>query len=148
MLRRKRDQVPAGSGAGEADRGGGDIRTVLGELDHLRARDQLDQLLGEFELDRRGAGEVRAVADRLGDGFHHPGIGMAQDHRSQPHPPVDELAAVRIPYPAPFPTDDEAGGVGGELIVALAVGVGAAGNSASRALSQAELLGRRHRPRV
>ena len=36
------------------------------------------------------------------------------------------------------------GRVGRELIVALAVGVAAAGNRPSRALSQAELLGRRH----
>ena len=135
MLGRKRDQVAPGGGAGEPNRGGGDIRSVLGELDHLGARDQIDQLLGELALDRSGTGEVGPVAHRLDDRVDHPWISVAKDHRPQTHAPVDELAPVGIPHAAAGAADDKARRVGRKLVVALAVGVATPPGMARRARS-------------
>ena len=105
MLARKRDQVAAREGPRQPHGGGRDVRAVLGELDHLRARDQLDQPLGDLELERRGAGEVRAQRDLLAStASHDPRVGVAEHDRAQPHAPVDELAAVGIPDPATLAT--------------------------------------------
>jgi hypothetical protein len=145
VFSRQRDHVAAREGAREPDGGGGHVGPVLGELDHLGRRHELDHPLGQLELERRRAGEVRAQRELRGRGLDDARVGVPQHDRAQPHAPVQELAAVGVLDPAALPGHDERRRVGRELVVALAVGVAAGGDGAMRPPAQRRLRGVEHR---
>ena len=96
------DQVAAGVGAGELDRGGGRVGAVLAELHHLGAAIEAEELLGAVDLDGRRPGEV-AAADQLprATASTHRAIGVAEPDRAVAHAVFDVLVAVDVPHVAP-----------------------------------------------
>ena len=128
MVLAQRHHVAPGVGAGQLDRRRGHRRAVLGELDHLGAGDEIDQVLGQFALHHGGTDEIRALFHLLDGGIDHRLDAIAKADGAQGHRPVEVFVAVRIPDGDALAALDIAGGVGGELVVALGIGVGAAGN--------------------
>ena len=125
MFGADRDLVAAGVGAGEADRRGGGVGAVLGELDHLAAGDAGEHALGEFDFEGGGADEVGAVFELAADGFDYRGVGVAERDGAEAAAVLDEFVTVDVPDAAALAAGDEAGGELGLLVVALCVGVGA-----------------------
>src|SRR5207245_3240970 len=108
---------------------------VLRELDHLRARDELDDPLREPQLDRRRPREVRAPRQLCRHCLDDALVGVTQDDGAQPHAPIEEFAPVRVHDDATRSRLDERGGVRGELVVHLAVGMGAGRDEAAGELA-------------
>src|SRR5690606_37156694 len=103
------------------------VRAVLAELDHLRAGDDRKKLLGALDLDRGGAGEVAAVPELPAHRLHDRRVGVAERHGAVAETVLDVLVAVRVPDMAAGPARDEARRKHRVLVVALGVGVAAAG---------------------
>ena len=128
------DQIAAGIGARQPHRPGGRIRSVLAELDHLGAVDQVEELLGARHLHRRGTGEVAAPLEFPLRRLQDRRIGVPQADRPVAHAVFDVLLALGIPDPAAQAARNEPRRADRILIIALGIGVAAAWNQRVGAL--------------
>ena len=95
-----------------------------------------EQGLGRLQFEDRRSAEVRSQPHLPGRRVVHRGEGVAERHGAQAHAVFDELVAVDVPHPTALPAHEDRQRVGGILIVALGVGVRAAGNEAVQTLGQ------------
>ena len=130
MIGTDRHHVPPGVRARELQGCGGDRRSILGKLDHLCTRQQVEQRLRALDFDGGGAVEIAAELHLPVGRSHHLRVGMPQRHGAQAHAVLDELPPVRVPHTAALSAYQEPRSVGGVLVVALCVGMAPAGNQA------------------
>ena len=76
------DDLAAGGGAGEADRGHRRFRARADEAHLLDRREGFDDELCEIGFGGSGGAEAGAVARGLDDGLDDFGIGVAEDERT------------------------------------------------------------------
>ncbi len=132
------DELAAGRCARELDRRSRDVGTVLAELDHLSGRPQVDEILGELELEDAGAREIQAAVDLLLHSAIHRRMVVPERDHAVAHAPVDEAIAVDVPAVRAFGARHHARRPARELILALAVRVAAAGNDCVEPLRKLE----------
>lgn len=90
------DLLFAGEGACGAHGLEAGIGAAGGEPHLLGAGDGVDQLLGQFHRFVVGGEESAAAFDGLDHGPGNGGVGVAQDHRTGPHEPIDVLVAADV----------------------------------------------------
>ena len=130
MLPADGNHVPAGVRPREANRGGRGIGAVDAELDHLGTGNQVDHALSRFafepvrpdEIDSLGHLALRGADNRL--------ESVAEGRGAQPAAELHELIAVDVPDPASGAAVYHRRHAGRILVVALSVGVRAAGDEA------------------
>ncbi len=128
MVAAKGHEIPPGVGSGKLH--GRRVRRgpVLGELDLVGSFDDPENLLGTFNLDRAGPREIRSELQLTPNGVENWRIGVAEGHRPEAHPVLDEFVAVHVPDMAAEAPLDERRSQLGKLVVSLGVGVTSTGN--------------------
>src|SRR6185436_7854569 len=71
MIGADRNQIASRVGAGELESRGRGVRTVLGELDHLRGGDAGEKGFGALDFTRTRPGEVRPALQLVTYGPHY-----------------------------------------------------------------------------
>ncbi len=103
------DDVAAGEAAGQSDRRHRGLGAGGDEADPLDRRTP-DDLLGEVDLGLRGCAVRRAARERVTDGRHHLGVGVAEQHRAPGADQVDVVLPVDVGQPGAGGRPDEARG--------------------------------------
>ena len=103
------DDVAAGEAPGQPDRRHRGLGTGGDEADLLDRRPP-DDLLGELDLGLGRRAVRRAARDRVTDGGHHLGVGVAEQHRAPGADQVDVLLPVDVGQPGACGGPDEARG--------------------------------------
>ena len=101
------DPVAAGRQARQPHGGRGRLRAGLHEQDLLRARDELDQRLGQLGLHRPGQRQGEPLLDLPHRrGVHHR-MAVAEHDRAEAQDPVDVAVAVHVPDVRALPARTE-----------------------------------------
>jgi hypothetical protein len=90
------DLVPAGGGAGEADRAHRRLGARRGHPQHVDGGHPAGDLLGELDLTRSGSAEGRPRGGRRDHRLEDLGVGVAVDERPPRADVVDVAVAVHV----------------------------------------------------
>src|SRR5579872_4466763 len=129
MLGAEGDHRPPGIGARQLHRRGRDARAVFGELDHLGARNEIDDILRGLRFDPGWPREVRAGRHLLDRGVDDGLVPVAEAHGAQPHAPIEEAATLVVPHARAVAAFEIPRRVARKLVIAFAVGMRSAGDN-------------------
>ena len=136
MVGTARDEIAACIGASQTHGSGGRIRTVLAELDHLRAVDHMEELFCAGHLDRCRTREVTSIREFALSCLHDRRIGMAKAYGPIAHAVFYVGVAISIPDLGTRAADDKTGRKNRVLVITLRVCVASAWDEFMRAALQ------------
>src|SRR5215472_5977066 len=130
MLSADGNHVPAGVRPRKAHRGGSGIGAIDAELDHLGAGNQVDHTLGRFAFEAVRPDEIDSLSQLALRGADNRLESVAEGRGAQPAAELHELIAVDVPDPASGSAVYHRRHASRILVVALSVGMRAAGDEA------------------